>query len=67
MDNKKSNKKRNVETGLKDEWTRATFIVKKDHLEKVKALAYWERKLVKEVVNEAFETFLKKKRIKQIP
>ncbi len=66
MDNKNLNKKNTVEAGLKDEWTRATFIVKKDHLAKIKALAYWERKLVKKVVDEALESFLENKQIKPI-
>ena len=38
--------------GLKKGWTRATFILKSDYLEKIKALAYWERKEIKEVVDE---------------
>lgn len=51
------------EAGLQADWTRATFIVKKAHLEKIKALAYWERKKVKEIVDEALETYLKDKTI----
>lgn len=35
--------------------TRATFIVKEDLLEKLKFMAYWERTLIKEVVNKAFQ------------
>lgn len=54
------------EAGLKSEWTRATFIVKKEHLEKIKALAYWDRKKVKEVVDEALETYLKDKIIEPV-
>ena len=50
--------------GLKEGWTRATFIVREDLLEKVKNLAYWDRKQVKEVVNEAIESHVKGKRIK---
>jgi hypothetical protein len=38
--------------------TRATFIVREDLLEKVKAVAYWERMLYKEVVNTALEEYL---------
>ena len=33
--------------------TRATFIVNEEILEKLKAIAYWERLKIKEVVNEA--------------
>jgi hypothetical protein len=50
--------------GLKDGWTRATFILRKDHLEKIKAFAYWKRKNIKGVIDEALQTFLKGKRIK---
>jgi len=50
--------------GLKDGWTRATFILKKDRLEKIKLLAYWERKQVKEVMEEALGDYLSRKRIK---
>ena len=35
--------------------TRATFIVREDTLEKIKALAYWERILIKDVVNRALQ------------
>lgn len=52
--------------GLQDGWTRATFILKKDHLDKVKALAYWDRKTIKEVMAEALEIYLKGKKIKSI-
>jgi len=54
--------------GLKDGWIRATFILRKDYLEKLKALAYWERKKIKEVVDDAFRLYLngKKTRMKTI-
>ena len=50
--------------GLQDGWTRATFILRKDHSEKVKALAYWDRKKVKEVMDEALGAYLRGRRIK---
>ncbi len=50
--------------GLKKGWTRATFILRNDYLEKIKALAYWERKKVKEVVDELLGVYLKGKKIK---
>jgi hypothetical protein len=52
-----------TQQGLQDGWTRATFILKKHHLEKIKELAYWERKTIKEVLDEALESYLKEKRI----
>ena len=41
--------------GTKEKETRATFIVNEDLLEKMKALAYWDRVLIKDIVNTAFE------------
>jgi uncharacterized protein YnzC (UPF0291/DUF896 family) len=52
--------------GLKDGWTRDTFILRKEYLEKIRALAYWERKKVKEVIDEALESYLRGKRVKSI-
>lgn len=40
--------------GTKPTETRATFIVQDETLEKLKAIAYWDRLLIKEVVEEAF-------------
>lgn len=51
--------------GLKDGWTRATFILRKDYLEKLKASAYWERKKIKEMVDEALRLYLKGKKTKK--
>jgi len=45
--------------GLQDGWTRATFILKKNHLEKLKALVYWEGETIKEVMDETLEGYLK--------
>jgi hypothetical protein len=39
--------------GTKDGETRATFIVKEDLLDKLKAVAYWDRLLIKDVINQA--------------
>jgi len=47
--------------GLKDGWIRATFILRKDYLEELKALAYWERKKIKEVIDEALRLYLRRK------
>jgi hypothetical protein len=53
------------QNGLKDGWTRATFILRKDYLEKLKASAYWERKKIKEMMDEALRLYLKRKKIKK--
>jgi hypothetical protein len=39
--------------GTKENETRATFIINEELLEKLKNIAYWERLLIKEVVNSA--------------
>lgn len=53
--------------GLVEGWTRATFIIKQNHCEKLKALAYWDRKTVKEVMEEALHAYLKNKKVKAVP
>lgn len=47
--------------GLKENWTRATFIVREDLLEKLKDLAYTNRTTIKEEINLALAEFLKDK------
>jgi len=51
----------------RDAWTRATFIVRRARLEKIKALAYWERQNLKQVLDLALGSYLKGKVIKPIP
>lgn len=46
--------------GTKEKETRATFIVNEELLEKLKAVAYWERKLIKEVVDTALQDAIDK-------
>ena len=46
--------------------TRATFIVKEESLEKIKAIAYWDRLQIKDVLNEAIEAYFENKGIKYI-
>ena len=58
--------------GTKENETRATFIVNEELLDKLKAMAYWERVLIKDVVNTALtETVAKYEKkhgdIKPIP
>lgn len=36
--------------GLQQDYTRASFIIREELLEKLKAIAYWERALMKDVV-----------------
>ena|ERR1039457_107979 len=52
-----------TKAGLKAGWTRATFIAREDQVEKLRDLAYWERKDIKDVLVEALAAFLKGKKI----
>jgi hypothetical protein len=46
--------------GTKENETRATFIINEDLLEKLKAIAYWDRVLIKDVVNTALQDTIAK-------
>jgi len=59
-------KHKTTKQGLKEGWARATFIVREDYVDKLKAVAYWDRKQIKEVVDEALTAYLKGKKIKRI-
>jgi len=53
--------------GTKPNETRATFIVNEDILEDLKALAWYERKTIKQVLNEALQGYIKNiKNIKHV-
>jgi hypothetical protein len=54
-----------VQKGLKAGETRATFIVKEDTLEKIKAIAYWDRQNIKDVMQTAIENYIKEYEQKQ--
>jgi ribosomal protein S25 len=58
--------------GTKENETRATFIINEELLEKLKAIAYWDRVLIKDVINTSLaETVVKYEKkngiIKTIP
>ena len=44
--------------GLKGTETRATFILKEEYIEVIKAKAYWERINIKDIVNDIFEAYV---------
>jgi hypothetical protein len=48
-----------VQKGLKPGETRATFIVKEEALEKIKAIAYWDRQNIKDIVQMAIDAYIK--------
>ena len=47
-----------VKRGLKRHETRATFIVDEALLEKLKAIAYWERLNIKDVINDTLQNYV---------
>lgn len=47
--------------GTKENETRATFIVSEQQLESIKALAYWERLSIKELIAHMIECYLETK------
>jgi hypothetical protein len=53
--------------GLRPGWTRATFIVKEETVQQLKAVAYWDRKELKRVVEEAFRSYLEGKKVEPVP
>ena len=46
--------------GCLEKETRATFIVKEEDLEKIKAVAYWERQSIKDVIGAAIKGYVEK-------
>ena len=64
--------KKSSQEGTREGETRATFIVKEELLEKLKAVAYWERVMIKDIVNNALQEYVdayrkKHKEIKHRP
>ena len=60
-DNKNSQGKeitKSSQKAAKQNEIRATFIVDEEKLEKLKAVAYWDRLKIKEVLNNALEEYL---------
>lgn len=53
--------------GLPEGWTRATYIVHHELNENIKAIAYWERLTVKEVIHDALTQYMQGKNVKPIP
>jgi len=53
--------------GLKTGWTRATFIVREELLERLKGYAHWERQDLKAVVDQALSSYLKGKTARPKP
>lgn len=44
------------------EWTRMTFIVREDYLNMLRAIAYTDKKKIKEVLDEALHNYIEKRK-----
>jgi hypothetical protein len=54
-----------AQAGLPDGWTRATFIVRETNLEQLKALAYYHRRPLKDILEEALARYLKREKTEE--
>lgn len=64
----KAKKKPSTSTlGVPPGWRKATFIVREEHFQKMKDLAYWERIPVKDLLEQLFERFLADRKIEPTP
>jgi hypothetical protein len=50
-----------------DKWIRTTVTIREMNHGKIKAITYWEKKGIKEVVDEALKLYLKGKKVKPLP
>ena len=57
---------KSAERGLPKGWTRATLIVRQEHLKKLKALAYWDRVTIKHLLDQALSKLLDGKRVRSM-
>jgi len=55
------------EVGCRPGYARRMLHMNKGQFEKLKAIAYWDRRDLKDVVEEAFTNYLKGRRVKPIP
>jgi hypothetical protein len=50
-----------------EKWIRTTVMIREANHGKIKAITYWEKKGIKEVVDEALKSHLKGKKVKPLP
>jgi hypothetical protein len=50
-----------------DQWIRTTVMIREANHSKIKSITYWEKKGIKEVVDEALKLYLKGIRVKPLP
>ncbi len=60
----KPSREKSSKAGLPEGWSRATFIVKEEYLEKLKDYSYWERLTLKEALDGVLSQFFKGREIR---
>lgn len=50
-----------------EKWIRTTVMIREMNHGKIKSITYWEKKGIKEVVDEALKIYLKGKKVKPLP
>jgi hypothetical protein len=50
-----------------DKWIRTTVMIREANHGKIKSITYWEKKGIKEVVDEALKLYLKGVKVKALP
>ena len=58
---------KSTQEGTKEGETRATFIIKEELLDKLKAISYWDRVKLKDALNTALQDYIDKKKPKPRP
>ena len=56
--NNEANPAKSTQQGLSEQYDRETFIINVDLMEKIKAITYWDRLLLKETVEAAFTHYV---------
>jgi hypothetical protein len=52
---------------MQEKWIRTTVMIREMNHGKIKAITYWEKKGIKEVVDEALKLYLKGRKVKPLP
>lgn len=50
-----------------EKWVRTTVMIREINHGKIKSITYWEKKGIKEVVDEALKGYLKGRKVKPLP
>lgn len=50
-----------------EKWVRTTVMIRETNHGKIKAITYWEKTGIKEVVDEALKLYLKGRKVKPLP